>query len=453
MDNIVPETNADLNNTNNIINDTDSIAVNEDEIVNYYNKTSQEAELLATEINDLTNTYNNINTLMYKNQQLLDDENVDDDTITIIHESYLSLAKETPLANHTYDAWDICMESNLPSSNKLVRVMDNIVAFLKRLYKFIMEKINQMVNLFKNARYKATTIIGKILIRGSNVLELLKTIQNKDRELFEKSFKGETLQEAMKNYIEPTPVFYMGANTLNQVINVTGFFKELNRNTTELVKCLSNAILDATTNIKDGVYKTTFLNEMYNDIVKIKPTQDVEDGKQYVNIVEILNKGKYTEKDTKKVLPLLLDKDCLTFTIANKPNDNNGVEILFCNSISPSLNNTIEYPDSLSFNDLNKLCNFGLHSIKERLLENRDTIYNLLTDFQDLIDLSNSILKSGKVGNPEGLKDLTIAINKNIYPTIYRMLMKQYIAMILLYNNRLGYIETLIKTMNENKNN
>lgn len=453
MDNIIPETNTDVNNTNNIVNDPDSITVNEDEIVSYYNKTFEEAELLATEINDLTNTYNNINTLMYSNKQLLDDENVDDNTVTIIHESYLSLVKETPLANHTYDAWDICMESNLPSSNKLVRVMDNIVAFLKRLYKFIMEKINQMVNLFKNARYKVTTIIGKILTRGTNVLELLKTIQNKDRELFEKSFKGETLQEAMKNYIESTPVFYMGANTLSQVINVTGFFKELNRNTTELVKCLSNSILDATTNIKDGVYKTTFLNDMYNSIVKIKPTQDVEDGKQYVNIVEMLNKGKYTEKDTKKVLPLLLDKDSLTYTIANKPNDNNGVEILFCNTISPSLENNVEYPDTLSFNDLNKLCNFGLHSIKERLLENRDSIYDLLTDFQDLIDLSNSILKSGKVGNPEGLKDLTIAINKNIYPTIYRMLMKQYIAMVLLYNNRLGYIETLIKTMNENKNN
>lgn len=455
MDNVIPSQND--NETITEANDPDSIKLTENELSGIYNKMEDEGTHISNEIEGLTNVSNKINEVLNRSEALLDnpDATVTDEQVQVVHESFIYLAKQTPLSAYTEDAWTICLEANnIQPTSKLRRVYDNIVAFLKRLYRFIMEKISQVISLFRKGRYQLTTIVGKVLTRGEGVLKVFKDIQNKDKEFFNQVFKESEIEEIFKTLqetkVNPNPGLYLGVVTLDDILNLQYAFKELNVQTKQIIEGLDNFLLAAKTAVKNStIDPDAIAYALYEEYKKIADVQlSGASSRQLRNVKDYIIKNKLDEKNTIKIFPLVYSRDNVTTLLLNNHATVDTWEGAFVvKDISiTKLPYDIVCRD-ISLNELNKSMSFLVGMMEKELLANRDAVYRTLESFYDTLDLVNSTLKSSSVPDPENLKELTYILNKIAYPIICKMLIKQYLAMVINYNQRISYLEALVKEL------
>lgn len=453
MDNILP-TETDNQDPINILNTNDATAeINE--ISKYYEDSKGEIEIITQEVESLTNTYNSVNELLVKNTYILENEpeKITDNIVHTVQESFLKLAEDTPIRDRVEDAYEINLEAFVSQEEMLSNILTNIIEFLRNLYRLILQKITQIMSLFKKGRFKITTIIGKIIMRSTKLQKVLKDLQNKDREYFNKTFKGSDYEELINNLVNNTPGYFIGANTLEGILNYRSFLDYLNPRTSELVKFLSSTLITFNGKIKNSEYNDDVPKELYDNFIEFASKTKNLKGKDWEFVItEYLNKKSTFDNKAKYPQVLLFDRHEITYSYAVKPKTNTD-EILYTLSSSIDKIDKITLPSQLTYNYLYQSISTGLGTfVTDMMLVNRDKVYDLLNQYSDTIDLCQTMLKNVNRIDPDKLKSITMVLNKNIYPILYKLLLKQYVNLVLQYNTRLAIAEKLIVEMNKNAN-
>lgn len=453
MDNIIPtKTNED--SPINILNTNDA-TVDVNEISKYYQESEGEIEVITQEVESLTNTYERVNELLVKNTYILENEpeKITESIVHTVQESFLKLAENTPIRDRVEDAYEINLEAFVSQEEMLGNILTNIIEFLKNLYRLILQKLTQIMNLFKKGRFKITTIIGKIILRSSKLQKVLKDLQNKDKEYFNKTFKGSDYEEFVNRMVNETPGYFIACSTLERLLNFRSFLDYLNPRTTELVKFLNNILITFNGKIKNSEYDDNVPKELYNKFIEFaSKTKDLKGYEWECSITEWLNKKQTFEPKAKFPQILLFDKKEVTYTYCVKPSSVTD-EIIYTLSSSIDKIDKVILPTNLTYNYLYQEISTGLGTfITDMLLVNRDKVYDALNQYLDTIDLCQTMLRNVNRIDPEKLKSITMVLNKNVYPILYKLLLKQYVNLVLQYNTRLAIAEKLIVEMNKNAN-
>lgn len=453
MDNILP-TETDNQDPINILNTNDATAEIND-ISKYYEDSKGEIEIITQEVESLTNIYNSVNELLVKNTYILENEpeKITDNIVHTVQESFLKLAEDTPIRDRVEDAYDINLEAFVSQEEMLGNILTNIIEFLRNLYKLILQKITQIMSLFKKGRFKITTIIGKIILRSTRLQKVLKDLQNSDKEYFNRTFKGSDYEELVNNLVNETPGYFIGSYTLERILNFRSFLDYINPRTSELVKFLNSTLITFNGKIKNSEYDENVPKELYETFIEFaSKTKDLKGKDWEFTVTEWLNKKSTFDSKAKYPQVLLFDKHDITYSYAVKSKTNTD-EILYTLSSSIDKIDKVTLPSQLTYNYLYQEISTGLGNfITDMMLVNRDKVYDVLNQYSDTIDLCQTMLKNVNRIDPDKLKSITMVINKNIYPILYKLLLKQYVNLVLQYNTRLAIAEKLIVEMNKNAN-
>lgn len=386
--------------------------------VEYYNDkiVNKPANITMEYLYDLEKEYNHIVNLNYEYRQL------------------------------AYTAFDINMEANISTESKFLRFASNVIEFIKKLIKWVITKINQMLKGFRNTRRKLINIVATLLKSNDNLLKELTEIRNTNLELFKTEVKYDKLKESVEEYINKSPAFYIGINTFEELFNYNGDVDSINSVTKTIILTLGDTLLEARALLKRNSTEFDY-DKLYNELMKVKLVK-VRDSRFMLNAKAVLDDAKAIDRKAKDLFITNLTKNKVTIGLLFKPNTDTD-ELLLVNDIFINSKQIREFKDPISLDYIFRKIVAGFHNIDKDLVMNRDAVTDLIDNYNKTIDLAESLANSPAIANPEQLKEMVMYLNKNIFPMIFKGYMNQYLGLVLSFNNRINLIKLIIEKVKE----
>lgn len=350
-----------------------------------------------------------------------------------------------------YDAFDINLESHISLEGKFSQFVSNVVEFIKKLCRWVLSLINKLRKNFVNIRRKLVNIVITLLKNNKDLIKMLDNIKNNELAVFNKELDYKTIEKDIEDFINKYPGYYVGNNTLDDVLNFNGSVTSLNELTRSIGTILYDTLLEARTYVKRS--SSDFDTEkLYQSLLKIK-LSEVRDSKYTSKVKTFVSKLPLIDKKTKDVFLVNIYKESVTVAILQKPTENND-EILLLTNIPfrslPIYKSVVrDYKDKVSLDWLYRKVAAGMLTLDSDLLFNRDFVTELMDHYNKTIDLIDSIVDSPTISNAEEIKKITLFLNKNIFPIIYKGYINQYLSLVMSFNNRVKLITLMINRLRE----
>ena len=350
-----------------------------------------------------------------------------------------------------YDAFDINLESHISLEGKFSQFVSNVVEFIKKLCRWVLSLINKLRRNFVNIRRKLVNIVITLLKNNKDLIKVLEDIRNNELAVFNKEIDYKTIEKDIANFIDNFPGYYVGNNTLDDVLNYNGSVTSLNELTRNIGTVLYDILLEARTYVKRS--SSDFDTEkLYQSLLKVK-LLEVRDSKYTSNVKSFVSKSRLIDKKAKDVFLVNIHKDSVTVATLQKPSESND-EVLLLVTIpfgsSNVYNVTIrESKDKVSLDWLYKKIAAGMLTLESGLLYNRDFVTDLMDSYDKTMDLIDSIVDSPTISNVDEIKKITLFLNKNVFPIIYKGYINQYLSLVRAFNNRVKLLNLMINRIKE----
>lgn len=340
-----------------------------------------------------------------------------------------------------YSAYDVSLESSISIENKFARFATNVVEFIKKLIRWVISKINSMFKIFRNTRRKLINIVAKLLQTNDDILDRLKEIRNTDLTAFSTEINYKEIKDEVEEFITKYPGFYIGIDKFDEIFNYNGDIDSINRETRLIIDILDNNLLETRAYLKRHYSEYDF-NKLYNDLINIKTTK-VRDSSFLLKAKTILNNANAIDKKAKDVFITNLNKNKVTIVNIFKPT-NDANDIIIVDEIPIASKAMKEFTDPISLDYVFRKVVAGLHNIDKDLVYNRDTVTDIMNNYDKTMELAEALVNSPTFNNNEEIKNVVLFINKNIFPLIFKGYMNQYLGLVLSFNNRIKLINLII---------
>lgn len=340
-----------------------------------------------------------------------------------------------------YTAYDISLESSISIENKFARFATNVVEFIKKLIRWVISKINSMFKIFRNTRRKLINIVAKLLQTNDDILDRLKEIRNTDLTAFSTEINYKEIKDEVEEFITKYPGFYIGIDKFDEIFNYNGDIDSINRETRLIIDILDSNLLDTRAYLKRHYSEYDF-NKLYNDLINIKTTK-VRDSSFLLKAKTILNNANAIDKKAKDVFITNLNKNKVTIVNIFKPT-NDANDVIIVDEIPIASKAMKEFTDPVSLDYVFRKVVAGLHNIDKDLVYNRDTVTDIMNNYDKTMELAEALVNSPTFNNNEEIKNVVLFINKNIFPLIFKGYMNQYLGLVLSFNNRIKLINLII---------
>lgn len=340
-----------------------------------------------------------------------------------------------------YTAYDVSLESSISTENKFTRFATNVVEFLKKLIRWVISKINNMFKIFRNTRRRLINIVAKLLQNNDEILDRLKDIRNTDLSAFSTEINYKDIKDEVEEFITKYPGFYIGIDRFDEIFNYNGDIDSINRETRLIIDVLDRNLLDTRAYLKRHYSEYDF-NKLYNDLINIKTTK-VRDSAFLFKAKTILNNANAIDKKAKDVFITNLNKNKVTIVNLFKPT-NDANDVIIVDEIPIASKAMKEFTDPISLDYVFRKVVAGLHNIDKDLIYNRDTVTDIMSNYDKTMELAETLVNSPTFNNNEELKNVILFINKNIFPLIFKGYMNQYLGLVLSFNNRIKLVNLII---------